>query len=253
MTVQYYRGQFRRALFWLLYGLACLWLAVALSWWGYARLNYGYGFWYSALHIRDHIERYAPQNPTKPGFAQLAPAQHKRAFTQIRKAVHNHGRGLRQITYPGPYGEPVRLLDRDEITHLQDVSRLLDRGLLASLVVGLLWCLLAPTVARLGRPALRIRVGAVVLLVVTVTLVLVIAGPTQVFYAFHRWMFPPGHPWFFYWQESLMSTLMKAPYLFGAIAAVIGAVAVLVTPLIYLGGLWAAGHLWRRPGQADAD
>tara|TARA_Y100000588_G_scaffold356149_1_gene412087 strand:- start:498 stop:764 length:267 start_codon:yes stop_codon:yes gene_type:complete len=46
-------------------------------------------------------------------------------------------------------------------------------------------------------------------------------GPKQVFYWFHIKVFPEGHQWFFYYQESLMSTLMKAPDLFGFIAVLI--------------------------------
>ena len=37
----------------------------------------------------------------------------------------------------------------------------------------------------------------------------------------HEWVFPAEHQWFFYYQESLMTVLMKAPDLFGAIAILI--------------------------------
>ncbi|MFN2223885.1 MAG: DUF1461 domain-containing protein, partial [Candidatus Promineifilaceae bacterium] len=33
------------------------------------------------------------------------------------------------------------------------------------------------------------------------------------------WICPPGHQWFFYYQDSLMTTMMKAPVLFAGIAA----------------------------------
>jgi hypothetical protein len=78
---------------------------------------------------------------------------------------------------------------------------------------------------------------------------LLIAGPTQVFYQFHLWIFPADHQWFFYWQDSLMSTLMKAPVLFGGIAAVIALGALLLTPVLYWLGLWGVRRLapqgWR--------
>jgi hypothetical protein len=43
-------------------------------------------------------------------------------------------------------------------------------------------------------------------------------GPVKAFYWLHTLVFPPGHEWFFYYEDSLMSTMMKAPDLFGYIA-----------------------------------
>jgi hypothetical protein len=48
-------------------------------------------------------------------------------------------------------------------------------------------------------------------------------------------VFPPGHAWFFYYEDSLMTTLMQAPHLFGFIAVAIGVLA-----LALFGGLTAA-------------
>ncbi|MCB1808001.1 MAG: DUF1461 domain-containing protein, partial [Candidatus Competibacteraceae bacterium] len=45
----------------------------------------------------------------------------------------------------------------------------------------------------------------------------VLMGPVRVFYQLHIWIFPPGHPWFFYYQDSLMTTLLKAPDIFAPI------------------------------------
>ncbi len=69
-----------------------------------------------------------------------------------------------------------------------------------------------------------------------ILLVLVI-GRARCFYQFHVWIFPDDHQWFFYYQESLMSTLMKAPVLFGYIAAVlVGLAVVLLAALLALAG-----------------
>ena len=46
------------------------------------------------------------------------------------------------------------------------------------------------------------------------------------FYALHEWIFPDNHQWFFYYQESLMTVLMKAPDLFGAISVLIALLAI---------------------------
>jgi hypothetical protein len=45
-----------------------------------------------------------------------------------------------------------------------------------------------------------------------------VVGPVQVFYVLHELVFPAGHEWFFYYQDSLMSMMMQAPNLFGPIA-----------------------------------
>ncbi|MFT7095179.1 MAG: hypothetical protein ACJAV3_002995, partial [Alcanivorax sp.] len=50
-------------------------------------------------------------------------------------------------------------------------------------------------------------------------------------------LFPAENEWFFYWQDSLMSTLMKAPVLFGGIAAAIAIGALLLIPVLYWFGL----------------
>ena len=67
------------------------------------------------------------------------------------------------------------------------------------------------------------------------------------FYQFHIWLFPADHEWFFYWQDSLMSTLMKAPVLFGGIAVVLVGGTLVLTPLFYRGGLRLIGRLRRGP------
>jgi len=45
----------------------------------------------------------------------------------------------------------------------------------------------------------------------------------------------------------LMSTLMKAPVLFGGIAVVLVGGTLVLTPLFYRGGLWLIGRLRRGP------
>jgi uncharacterized membrane protein len=42
-------------------------------------------------------------------------------------------------------------------------------------------------------------------------------GPQRVFYALHEWIFAGMAPWHFYFQESLMTTMLTEP-LFGSIS-----------------------------------
>ncbi|KAF0810475.1 hypothetical protein A167_00755 [Alcanivorax sp. S71-1-4] len=237
-----------RGLIWLGYSLCCVWLALALAWWLYARIDYSYPLWYDVLDIDRHIAEYAPHNARKPGFAQLPPEQHYQAFAQISRAVHDNGKGLGEIVYRGPGGRDIPLLDRDERVHLEDVARLLRLGGYASLIALLGWVPLALALARTGLPGWRARLAGAALMASPVGLWLLVSGPKAVFYQFHIWLFPPENPWFFYWEESLMSTLMKAPYLFGGIAVVLAVAAVLMTPLWYVTGRALA----RRFGGAHA-
>lgn len=228
--------QYRAALAWLVYGLICVWLAIALVWWVFARLDYGYPVFYSVMDIDTHIATYAPANVTRRGFEALGAEEHKAAFSAIRKAVHDHGEGLSQISYRGPAGQPTPLLIPTEVAHLEDVADLLARAFRVSLVVAALWLPLGMATQRLPMPSWRQRAVMASVIALPVVLWLLIAGPKAVFYQWHIWLFPPENPWFFYWEDSLMSTLMKAPYLFGAIAVVLVAGAALLTPLLYMLG-----------------
>jgi len=58
-------------------------------------------------------------------------------------------------------------------------------------------------------------------------------GFTDVFYYLHTLVFPDNHQWFFYYQESLMSSLMKAPDLFAGIAISLSVTAAIIYRIIY--------------------
>jgi hypothetical protein len=63
-----------------------------------------------------------------------------------------------------------------------------------------------------------------------------------VFYGLHTWIFPPGHAWFFYYQDSLMTMMMKAPELFAYIALTLAVVSLACLMVM----LWLTGRLFRR-------
>ncbi|MDF1763961.1 MAG: DUF1461 domain-containing protein [Oleibacter sp.] len=219
--------------------LTCL----ALSWALNRAVNYGYGFWYDQLQIEQHIDKYGPQNRYREGFESLSSAQHQALFAEIVDAIHDHGNGLESIRYSSANQPSVALLHHDEIVHLQDVANLVDVFIWVG-VVALMVTLISTVILVSQRIAIRWRVqGAIlVMLISSASLPLLIWGPKAVFYQMHIWIFPPGHPWFFYYQDSLMSTMMKAPDLFGGIAVGI------VVPGLLLYGLagFAAAKLLKR-------
>ena len=129
-----------------------------------------------------------------------------------------------------------------EIIHLQDVAKLVNAMLLFALavllvtVIALVWLKRRLSASRksLTRAPLSIGSKAHVALelpsikrqwayiagaVTILFIVLMVFGPERVFNQLHIWIFPKDHQWFFYYQESLMSTMMLAPRLFAFIAA----------------------------------
>ncbi len=222
--------------------LASLWLA----WRCLAAVDFFYPVFYEALDIGAHIERFGPQNRYKAGFETTTRAERLRLFSAIVHAIHDSGRGLAELEYHDPAGRPIdRLLREPEVAHLEDVAKLIDRiapvGWLAVAWVGVQ--LLLIRLLGWGVPALGRLLGVSLASILAGIMLVLVIGPRRVFHALHDLVFPPEHPWFFYYQDSLMSTMMKAPDLFGAIAAVL----LLFGVLLYAALLVAARRL--APGQ----
>lgn len=206
---------------WTLYFVEILIASVFLAWFAMKQMNYLFPLGYRWLNIADTVEQYAPQNRNRKGFEQTSEAERMRIFNEIVTAVHDNGKGLTAITYHDQSGKVLdTFLTAAEINHLMDVATLFKLGVYlgwSSLTFPLLLWL----IKRRGLPIPRLRqvlLGALGAVAGT-TLLILAAGPTRVFYAIHEWIFPPQHQWFFYYQDSLMTTLMQAPNLFGFIGA----------------------------------
>lgn len=215
--------------------LAVLVTSLWLSGLALRHLDYGYPVFYHLLDIEQTIEYYGSQNRFREGFEQTDAAQHRALFREIRMAIHDGGQGLDAIEYSLPDGRSVALLHEAEIIHLKSVARLftgfdwLSWGLMLLLPL-ILWSRCAG-----GVPLASLRVVAPTLLLVAAgtTLLVFLLGPKRLFYLLHEWAFPAGEQWFFYYQDSLMTTLMQAPNLFGAIAVAWAVPSVLLFMLIY--------------------
>lgn len=236
---------------WMLVLLGGLLMSLWASWQVQAGLNYQYSFWYDWYDIDQHIERFGPQNQYKFGFHKLPASEHYRLFDDIAIAVHQHGHGLGDIRYQYTDNtDAIRtetLLTADEVGHLQDVANLIDAinclALWVAIVsLALLAGLWRNKVAIRWRPLLAWLLGSIAVIVAAVFII----GPREVFYQLHVLLFSGGHPWFFYYQESLMSTLMKAPYLFGGIGVFIFTGGLVVFALL----LWLGRLAARKQGGA---
>jgi len=186
-----------------------------------AAVNFLYPTWYEALSLDEAISKYAPDNKFKKGFENTNKQQHFELFSGIVTGIQNGGEGLREVSYINKTNSQTRaLLTEAEVIHLQDVANLVSKfkylavfGLFTAFIVFMLMRSRKIAIANFKRHLL----GGLAVIFLLVFLVLII-GPTKIFYVGHELIFPNNHQWFFYYEESLMSTMMKAPALFGPIA-----------------------------------
>lgn len=206
-----------KSVFAVLFAVHSLLFALALGWCLLASVQFGYGFWHDHTGIKEAIEKYGPQNKYKQGFEHTTKEQRVALFSQINIAIHNSGDGLADITYETKSsGGPQQLLREPEVVHLQDVANLIDFFFIPLVYSLLAWppiVLLA--IKREWAPRVKGQLLTLLGLGVGLSLILVLVGPEKVFNQLHIWVFPDEHQWFFYYQDSLMSTMMFAPNLFG--------------------------------------
>ncbi len=195
-------------------------LSLYLSWIVLANANFLYGFWHDYAGIDENIERYAPQNNFRHGFETTDAQTRKALFAGIVIAIHQQGQGLQSLSYPHPT-KPIAipLLRTAEIVHLTDVANLIE--FLKKLGWGalLIWGALSTyrLISRQPFPSTKTSLINVGFGLFIFAMPMAIFGAKKVFYQLHIWIFPADHQWFFYYQDSLMSTMMKAPDLFAYI------------------------------------
>ncbi len=213
-------SNWQQTIFWPVFFTCQLISLALLSWHLLAQFHFAYPLGYRLLGLDQHIAEFAPQNRFKDDFEFTASEEHWRLFGEISDAVQNSGKGLQAISYQLQNGRNTPLMHEAEVIHLQDVANLIDRFYLLGLIGLTVWLgmiglarwktYLPPTTKKvmLGFLSSALAIAAVVMLL----------GPTAVFYWLHVQVFPEGHQWFFYYEDSLMTTLMKAPDIFAFIA-----------------------------------
>ena len=226
---------------WTVFLLLTAIVALGMSWWLWAQVDFAYPWLHDHAGIAENITQYAPHNTLRPQFDTTSTTERIRLFHGIVVAIHQHGQGLAELTYHDGTGQPLNtLLTPPEVLHLQDVANLIDKLRNIVLVAFGCWGVLLAVLwhQRTALPSVKqlcAGIGAVgVLCVVVLSL-----GAVNVFYQLHEWIFPAGHQWFFYYEQSLMSMMMKAPDLFGYIALMLAGSAGLISIVI----LWGYQHL----------
>lgn len=217
-----------------------LWVAWQLL----AQFSFAYPTAYELLSIDEHIARFAPSNRFRPDFETTDKEQHLQLFAAIGEEIRNHGEGLAEITYTTRSGDTHPLLRNAEVIHLQDVANLVDffYGVSGASLIILALALFAAWKLKCPFPSAKSIGIGIVAVIAAAILPLMLIGPKEVFYWLHVQIFPPDHEWFFYYQESLMTTLMKAPDVFGFIGLLLGIMGV----LFWVAQIFAVRHCWAR-------
>ena len=222
----------RLYLLWGTFSLSGFTWACVLAWLLLASVDFAYPILHDTLDIEQHTLKYGPQNRYRKGFEHTSREERIRLFSEITTSIHQNGQGLKALTYhDGRTGKPIdKLLHTSEIIHLTDVAHLVNKVLVLGAVTFLLWIgfMWAFVKGWIKIPGLKQLLMGTIAFVSFSALLVIIIGPVEVFYAFHEWLFPPNHKWFFYYQESLMTILMKAPILFGYIAILITLLGLLI-------------------------
>lgn len=200
--------------------LSGLLVVFGLAWWLLAQVNFSYSYWHDYDGMAEAVNRLSAENRYKQGFEKTTKEQRADLFAQIMTDIHADAANLESITFTVPGHPPQQLLREPEVVHLQDVANLIDVGrriVFAALVVWLgMWAYFV--YAKRKIPSLIAQFSSALAFVALSAAVVMAIGPIPVFYQLHIWIFPEGHQWYFFFQESLMATMMYAPYLFGWIA-----------------------------------
>ena len=216
---------------WTMYSLGSLLVCVWMAWHLTAQANFFYPTWYSVLDINQTIEQTMPKHLYKKNFVVTDQEEHFRLFAEIVNAIQNRGRGLEEIVYYSPQGNLLgQLLTENEIIHLQDVANLVNLLGWYSIAF-ILMCLIILSACiffRIRMPAFKQLCYSMIATVLVCSLSILMIGAKQFFYWLHTVVFPKNHQWFFYYEESLMSTLMKAPDLFAPISVLIIVVGMII-------------------------
>ncbi len=225
--------------------LSGLLVALALGWLLLSAVNFSYPVWHDHASIAWAIEEYGGQNRYKKGFDETTREQRIELFAGIVRAINKGGEGLAELEYKVPGYPSQTLLRPPEVVHLQDVANLITQGRYVAVIALLLWVGIWFYLFRRSKPAPSLGLQMVTIsgFVGIVTLVVVLIGAKAVFYKLHEWIFPDDHEWFFYYQDSLMSTMMYAPNLFAWIAIEWLLLSMILLALLQLGMGKLISHL----------
>lgn len=212
-------------------------VTLPISWGALVKVNFMYPALYDVIGLDQHIDTYAPKNRNnRLGFEKTSKEERSQLFQGIVDAIHSKGEGLSSLSYLAVHqggSHSILLLTEAEVIHLKDVAILLDKLKPIMLFLLILWLIVVMLlkIRKIILPgANQFLVSALVMLALSALMMLV--GPEKIFNQLHVWVFPDDHQWFFYYEESLMSTMMKAPVIFAYIVAIWVSISFFLTAII---------------------
>lgn len=216
------------------YTISSVLVSLSLVWLLLFQTNFFYGFWHDHGGIKENIEIYATKNRFIENFELTSKQERINVFQQINHAVHIQVNELGNIVFSTSKAPKTKLLHNDEIKHLEDVAMLIKKLYQGLLIMFFIWlvCIVYAFKNQITLPNLKVQLIALLSILALTVAIIVILGPTDVFYALHEVVFTQGVPWFFYYEDSLMSTLMAAPTLFGWIALSYLLLLIIIFPLM---------------------
>lgn len=224
-----------RTLTWTALIVTLFFSSLHLSWRVFTKLDFLYSTWYELMEVDLLIEKIGPRHKYKRNFHLTTKGEHLRLFSAINFAVHSNPNHLSIISYLDKDFKPIdKMLTHAEITHLKDVSELIRKAQFAGWTCLAITLLLGSIILyRQVEPPPKFTIFKIIIFSFISTLAfLFILGPVNIFYQFHSWVFPQEHQWFFYYEESLMSLIMYAPYLFGYISALLFTTSMVITAIV---------------------
>ena len=218
--------------------LALLVSCLYVSWQVLSQANFLYDQIYEYNNLEAHVNEFAPLNRNdKESFALTSKTERVRVFNDIVREINTGGGGLGSITFtPQGADAATTFLIEAERDHLQDVANLVSGlkpigAVIASLLMafyGFCWYYKISRYQYFWRPSsvfvCLFQIGAVAALCVAITFTI---GPQQTFYLLHEWAFSDKAQWYFYFQDSLMTTLMPE-VVFSNIAIMIGTITITI-------------------------
>ena len=202
-------------------------ICLFLAWKSLSATNFFFERLYQLHAIDEQIKNYAPQNRNRENFELTSSLEHQRIFGEIVSSINTNGRGLAEIGYFDSSGEKIDdFLTINEITHLQDVSELIVSStklvlILTGVLIAVYGFFFYYKVSRsryLWKPVTTLfSFFTMVFTLGLVTGIIFVIGARKVFHLLHEVLFADKGQWFFYYQDSLMTTLLPES-LFGTIA-----------------------------------
>jgi uncharacterized membrane protein len=220
--------------------LSALISALWLAWSALRSFDFAFDFWYSALQLEQKIAYYAPNNRFRFAFENTSYETRKNIYQQISRNIHIEGAHFDQIIYNTKDGKVTDyFLTAPEIQHLEDVNHLITKVHWTAPVAAALFLSICGfyTLKPSAKFSLRAQGMVMSVLILLLSAPLFVFGPQKIFDILHQTIFPADHPWFFFYEDSLMTLLMYAPYSFAVIAALWGGISLLFFGVLTFMGL----------------